>query len=210
MRLRSVLLAVVASGCVAGGRVHYGVSAAVVAPAPVVVVEAPPPPPEPEPAVVDVELVEVSPGIQVIYDYDEPVFYSDGLYWRQEGGYWYSSRVHTGGWARVGAPPQRFATIQPHSYVHYRPANYTPRVRDHRPPPMAPAGPVVRDHRDPSPMPPPGPVVRDHRDPTPPPPPGPAVRDHRDPPPAAPVVRDHRNAPPPPPPPDPKVRDHRH
>jgi hypothetical protein len=221
-----LLASAVGGGCVADGQVHYGVNAAVVAPAPAVVVETPPPAPEPAP-VVDVDLVEVSPGIQVIYDYDEPVFYSDGFYWRFYGGTWYSSRVHTGGWARVEAPPQRFRTIQPTAYVHYRPANYQPRyrsgpaVRDHREPAPPPPGPVVRDHR-PEPvretMPPPGPVVRDHRPEPAPPPPGPVVRDHRPEPappaPApAPVVRDHRNPPPPPPPPakekEPKVRDHR-
>jgi len=166
---------------------------------------------------VEPDLVEIQPGIQVIYDYDQPVFYSDGYYWRQDGGIWYSSRVHTGGWGRVERPPERFRTIQTSAYVHYRPAGYVPRnqrggggvdVRDHREPMREPPRqePVVRDHREPmreQPRPEPvrqEPVVRDHR-PAPAPPP---------PPPAAPVVRDHRApAPAPAPAPPPDVRDHR-
>src|ERR1700759_1983740 len=44
------------------------------------------------------DLVEVSPGVQVIADYDYPVFYSDGLYWRYDGGIWYQSPYYYGGW----------------------------------------------------------------------------------------------------------------
>src|SRR5438477_12979875 len=36
-----------------------------------------------------VDLVYAAPGVQVIADYDEPIFYSDGFYWRQYGGGWY-------------------------------------------------------------------------------------------------------------------------
>ena len=39
------------------------------------------------------DLVYAAPGVQVIADYDEPVFFSDGLYWRYSGGYWYRSPV---------------------------------------------------------------------------------------------------------------------
>ncbi len=101
----SALLLACLGGCVADGGV--GVHARVVtpavyvAPAPVVVEAPPPPPPEPVQAEVVVEqpdLVEVSPGIQVIADYDQPIFFlGRRLYWRNDGGIWYSSRVHTGG-----------------------------------------------------------------------------------------------------------------
>src|SRR5579871_6231531 len=94
-------------------------------PAPVYVEPAPPPPPpEPAPVVVDEEapdLVEVSPGVQVIYDYDEPVFFSDGFYWRQENGIWFSSRSYRGGWGRYEGVPVRFRTLNTRAYVHYRP-----------------------------------------------------------------------------------------
>jgi len=128
------------SGCFADGSV--GVRAAVVAPAPVVVAPAPvvvepapvveqPPPPEPAPVVVDEEapdLVEVSPGVQVIYDYDEPIFFSDGFYWREENGVWFSSRSYRGGWGRYAGVPVRFrGNFNARGYAHYRPAGYTPR-----------------------------------------------------------------------------------
>ena len=74
------------------------------------------------------DLVEVSPGVQVIYDYDEPIFFSDGLYWRQENGFWFSSRSYRGGWGRYDGVPMRFrGNFNAHAYVHYRPAGYVPR-----------------------------------------------------------------------------------
>jgi len=168
--VKACLFAALASGCTGSGQVTY--SAGVSPP----------------------QLVEISPGVQVIVDYDEPVFYSDDFYWRYDAGVWYRSRYHTRGWTRVQAPPPRIRQIdRPTAYIHYRGG--------------AQAGPVVRDHRDyqppPPPPPAPAPVVREHRDYQPPPPPPPAP---------APVVRDHRDhqpPPPPPPAPPPVVRDHR-
>ena len=94
-----------------------------------------------EQAYVEPDLVEVSPGVQVrFYDYNEPIFFSDGLYWRENGGVWYSSRVYTGGWGRYeGGVPMRFRSVNVHAYAHYRPAGYVPRHRE-----------VVREgeHRD--------------------------------------------------------------
>ncbi len=43
------------------------------------------------------DLVDVSPDVQVVADYDYPVFYSGGMYWRNYGGAWYSSNVYNGG-----------------------------------------------------------------------------------------------------------------
>ena len=66
-------------------------------------------------------LVEVSPGVQVIADYDEPIFFVDGLYWRSYGGVWYSSRVYTGGWAvNYNAPYAVRGISNPGMYSHYR------------------------------------------------------------------------------------------
>src|SRR2546427_4563815 len=98
--------------CMASGGVGY--QATVVAPAPAVVVEAPPPPPEP---VVEVEYVEpaayvyINPNVQVIEDYDYPVFFSGGFYWRQEGGVWYSSSYHDRGWVTTMDVPVYVRTI---------------------------------------------------------------------------------------------------
>src|SRR5665811_2609224 len=40
----------------------------------------------------------VGPGVQVVSDYDYPVFYSDGFYWRYDGGNWYRSGYWNRGW----------------------------------------------------------------------------------------------------------------
>jgi hypothetical protein len=143
LSISAILFAALSGACVASG--GMGVQAQVVAPmptaeivvapAPVAVVE------EPQPVVVEEayvapDLVEVSPGVQVIADYNEPVFFSSGLYWRNDGGVWYSSSVHTGGWAR-GEAPEHIRTIsRPTEYAHYRPAGYVPREQrpGYRPP----------------------------------------------------------------------------
>ena len=142
--VKACLFAALATGCTASGQVTYSGDVS---------------PPQ---------LVEISPGVQVIVDYDEPVFYSDDFYWRYDAGVWYRSRYHTRGWTRVQAPPPRIRQIdRPTAYIHYR-AGARVESRDHRdyqPPPPTPA-PVVRDHRDnppPPPPPAPPPVVRDHR-----------------------------------------------
>src|SRR3569623_2841778 len=90
--LHSVLFAAVltAIGCTGGAQVHTTAEADYVAP----------------------QLVEVEPGVQVVADYDEPVFYSDGMYWRSEGGIWYSSRYHNHAWVRVASPTVAVAPVE--------------------------------------------------------------------------------------------------
>ncbi len=94
------------------------------------------------------DLVTVSPGVQVIADWNEPIFFVDGIYWRFYGGTWYRSGYYTGDWV-YAAPPPALIGIEPHRYAHYRPYGWTPRYREARP-----ARPIVRDHRTP-PLPPP-------------------------------------------------------
>jgi hypothetical protein len=176
------------------------------------------------------DLVEVSPGIQVVADYDEPVFYTDGFYWRFYNNGWYRSNNYATGWYFYERPPVAVLRIdRPYAYAHYRPQGYVVRNRAR----YRPIEPVVRDHRQAEPVgrERPGyrnePVVRDHREPAPVYRSNersnePVVRDHREPAPVyrsnersnEPVVRDHREAPPaarsaPPPAPAPVVRDHR-
>lgn len=92
------------------------------------------------------DLVTVQPGVQVIADYDEPIFYSDGFYWWQYDGLWYRSSNYTGGWVYVARPPTRVVQIrEPHRYTHYRPHGYT--VRRRPVPSNRVQRPVVRDHR---------------------------------------------------------------
>ena len=99
LALSGLLLAgVTSTGCIVHGRARVGATVTA------------------EPA-----LVEVSPGVMVIEDYDEPVFYSDGFYWRYYGGIWYRSSYHTGGWVTWRRPPARIIGIRnPRGYVRYR------------------------------------------------------------------------------------------
>jgi hypothetical protein len=118
------------------------------------------------------DLVTVTPGIQVIADYDEPIFYTDGFYWRYYDNAWYRSNTYTAGWIYIDSPPVTITRIdQPRIYAHYRPAGYVarnrpvpahqlrqPEARDHRSvevrraPPAAPAPAYVapRDARPPA------------------------------------------------------------
>src|SRR5581483_97245 len=73
------------------------------------------------------DLVYAAPGVQVIADYDEPVFFSDGLYWRFSGGYWYSSRDYHRGWVSARPPVAVLRIQHPQTYAHYRPAGWAPR-----------------------------------------------------------------------------------
>ena len=71
------------------------------------------------------DLVEVSPGVEVVADYNEPVFYADDYYWVNRGGVWYSSTWYGGGWARAGyVSPRVYGIGHPEGYAHYRPNGY--------------------------------------------------------------------------------------
>ena len=102
------------------------------------------------------DLVTVSPGVQVIADYDEPIFFADGFYWWYVDGVWYRSTMYTTGWVYVATPPLVIVRIhEPHRYRHYRPHGYVVR---HRPAPSHTLQrPKVREHRTTRPK------VRDHR-----------------------------------------------
>jgi len=73
------------------------------------------------------DMAYVSPGVQVIADYDEPIFYTDGFYWRFYGGGWYRSNYYTGGWVYARPPVAVLRIDRPTAYVHYRPAGYVAR-----------------------------------------------------------------------------------
>jgi hypothetical protein len=130
------------------------------------------------------DLVYAAPGVQVIADYDEPIFFADNLYWRFDGVRWYRSGSYTGGWVYATPPAVVLRIDHPRNYVHYRPRGWVDR-RSH------PQGPTVRDHREP-------PVDRRQPGFVAPrreaPPPMRAAPPHRDRPPAD-KDRDHRPAP---------------
>ncbi len=75
--------------------------------APSIVFPAPPP------------LVVIAPGIQVVPDYDEEVFFASGWYWHRSGAHWFRSRGHAGGWVLCEPRfvPPGLARIPP---GHYR------------------------------------------------------------------------------------------
>ena len=102
------------------------------------------------------DLVVAAPGVRVIADYDEPIFFADGFYWWFYEGLWYRAGSYTDGWVYVASPPVVIINIrEPWRFRHYRPHGY---VVHHRPVPAHHVRrPIVRDHRsDARP-------VRDHR-----------------------------------------------
>jgi hypothetical protein len=82
------------------------------------------------------QLVVVTPGVQVVPEVEEEVFFTDGYYWcRREGG-WYRSRVVRGGWVAmpVRAVPVRLVEIPRGKYKRWKPAKAEKRhdeQRDH-------------------------------------------------------------------------------
>lgn len=71
--------------------------------------------PEPPP------LVVVSPGIQVVPEYEEEVFFVNRWYWVRRDGYWYRTRDSHGGWAPVRRAwvPANLMRMPPGRYRHY-------------------------------------------------------------------------------------------
>lgn len=68
------------------------------------------------------DLAYVSPGVYVLRDWPEPVFYSNNLYWRYYGGRWYRSPYYNRGWV-YARPPLVISRIdRPYAYVRYRPS----------------------------------------------------------------------------------------
>jgi hypothetical protein len=49
-------------------------------------------------------VVVVEPGVQVVEDQDEEVFFVDQYYWVRRGPRWYRTRDHRGGWVVVDGP----------------------------------------------------------------------------------------------------------
>jgi len=69
-------------------------------------------------------LVTVEPGIQVVEDYDEEVFYVEGNYWHRRSDGWYRAGDPHGRWAHVEQreAPQAIVRTPPGHYKHYRQA----------------------------------------------------------------------------------------
>ena len=87
-------------------------------------------------------------GVWVVEDYNEPVFYDEGYYWRFYGGVWYRSNVHTGNWIRIDVVPNRVRAIdRPTRFVRFHAAA---NMQKRRGPPRGDEGPGRdMDHRGP-------------------------------------------------------------
>jgi len=119
-------------------------------------------------------LVAIEPGVYVVADYDEPVFYNDGYYWTYRSGIWLRSYSYNSGFVRVYSVPYGVRRInRPYAYRHYR-ARAGARVirapvRDHRSNYSRPGRSYSRpvrgndrvERRDPRAR--PAPPARDHR-----------------------------------------------
>jgi hypothetical protein len=81
------------------------------------------------------DMVMISPGVYVVTDHDDSVFFHDNYYWRYHNGYWYRSTYHNHGWVAWRNPPSVVVRIdRPNGYVRYRgrPGDARPHTVDHR------------------------------------------------------------------------------
>jgi hypothetical protein len=79
-------------------------------------------------------LVVIQPGVSVVRDLDEEVFYADGYYWVRQDQRWYRSREHRGGWSRVEVRlvPAPIAQAPPGRYRRYHGDDHGRDDRDDR------------------------------------------------------------------------------
>jgi hypothetical protein len=67
-------------------------------------------------------LLVIRPGISVVADLDEEVFYADGYYWARQDEQWYQARDAHGSWSQVdrGRVSPALAESPPGRYRHWR------------------------------------------------------------------------------------------
>ena len=126
------LVAAALGGC-AGGEVESGAEVRVTSP----------------------ELVAVSPGVQVVADADEPLFFADGYYWLYRDGIWLRSDSYRGGFARidVNMVPGEVRDIgNPQVYAHYRRHANRDYARGARIPERRPAQPMGSTYQQQQPI----------------------------------------------------------
>jgi hypothetical protein len=72
------------------------------------------------------QLVVVTPGVQVVPEVNEEVFYVDGWYWVRQPTGWYRSKSHRHGWFLVPgrAVPARLVAMPAGKYKRYKPAKH--------------------------------------------------------------------------------------
>jgi len=77
-------------------------------------------------------LVVVEPGIQVVPDYPEEVFFVDSWYWVRRDGRWLRARDYRAGWNYVAAPPAALIRLPPGKYKHWKAAERREDRREDR------------------------------------------------------------------------------
>ena len=79
-------------------------------------------------------LVVVSPGVMVVPDYDREIFFVNGFYWYNDGGIWFRTRHHRGGWVRVHGRyvPRTIVRYPRGRYVRFRGGKPWRRAAVHR------------------------------------------------------------------------------
>ena len=67
-------------------------------------------------------LVVIEPGVQVVEDQDEEVFFVSNYYWVRRGPRWYRTKDHRGGWVVVDGPgvPASLVRVPEGRYRHYK------------------------------------------------------------------------------------------
>lgn len=78
-------------------------------------------------------LVVVTPGVQVVADFDEEVFFVDGFYWYRREGNWFRARDHRGDWVlmKTGVPVV-LVDVPSGKYRRYKAKGHTEPVRAYK------------------------------------------------------------------------------
>ena len=79
-------------------------------------------------------LVVVEPGVQVVEDLDDEVFFVDGWYWVRRGSFWYRARDHRRTWVYVEPRfvPRGLQRIPPGQYRKFRKAEWKERKEEEK------------------------------------------------------------------------------
>ncbi len=66
-------------------------------------------------------LVVVQPGVQVVQDFEQEIFFVGGYYWVRRDGYWYRAREPRARWyyVRPAAVPVALVRMPPGHYRHW-------------------------------------------------------------------------------------------
>jgi len=79
-------------------------------------------------------MVQISPGVWVVEDYDYPVYFSDGFYWYVAGGAWYRSPYWDHEFERYPRErvPVHLTSLSHEQFRHYQGPPNAERIRPGR------------------------------------------------------------------------------